>query len=202
MKTAAGTSRPAPGIRHPLPTRRWPTHFAAYGFVDESVEHVFGHLMNLSTGQTYPGVEIHPPSSDTGFWVISFGLPDNFPVGSNLYLLAVFNADSIQDGPILTIVSNLLFFPKGKPGYGNVVVDYPQNDDQVGSEFAASGTAPNSTGVTGKFGGCTGTITQGAPGPNWILYCQDNGALGSHCTLTVSQQNAGDGTGTFTIGPA
>jgi hypothetical protein len=82
------------------------------------------------------------------------------------------------------------------------VVDFPQNDDQVGSEFAAHGTAPNSTNVTGKYTGCTGTITQGAPGPNWILNCQDNGMPGSHCTLTVSQTGANPGQGTFEIAPA
>jgi hypothetical protein len=208
MSNAVEALRAAAEICHPKPTRPLPAHFAAHGFVQD-VRRLRGRLRHQTQEQySCDGEVIRQPSRDTGFWVIRFVLPKDFPVSDNdKYTLEVFNADDFQAGTVLPSVAELRFFRSSgdepaHPEVSSVVVDYSQNDVEVGSEFAAYGTAPASLNVTGAFSGCTGTITPGAPGPNWVLYCQDTGSPGSQCTLNVKQSGANPGQGTFEIAPA
>jgi hypothetical protein len=203
-KERAARARPAPGISHPKPKagKKWLRYFAACGFVAEGVQNVYGQLKDQGNPATpYPGVQIYPPSPDTGFWVIHFN--GNFPVGpvgnEIKYTLEVYDKRPADGGKqILDPVKDLVF---RDPSWG-VEVDYP-NGDRVCTEFAASGTAPGSGDVTGTISGaCSGQCQQGVPGPNWILYCLlSGGSPGDTGKVTVSQDGTTAGSGSFTIGP-
>src|SRR5262249_18521328 len=82
-------TRPAPGIQHPQQGQKCKTHFAAFGFAEEGVKQVFGQLRHKKSGKTYAGATLHPPSKDTGYWVIHF-VRNDFPHGDNdIYTLEV-----------------------------------------------------------------------------------------------------------------
>jgi hypothetical protein len=204
MKVTKGIPRAmsASGIQHPQDGQKCKPHFAAYGFVD-GVSEVFGQLRDKD-GKPHEGVQIHPPSDDTGFWVIHFVRDDLKSGVDDVYDLEVYDADDLESGPLPDqSVSGLTFEPLPTGVHielGKVSVTYPQDDTPVNSEFAAYGTAPGNFDVTGKCSNCSYQITQGASGNNWVLYCLVSTTDPPvDCGITVSQQNANPGTGSFEI---